>query len=157
MPLSHVFTANVATALPLVELGSRLALAHFNGAGDKKPVVNSPALAARAAANPGFVNFNMLAGLAADPVPVRPNHASAELVEDLKGGLVAGEPDLALELFSRHAERLAGNQIGRQSHTPSGVWLRSMTVPAVSLVSRRHFRQRKTPGRPVKRNGSPAA
>ena len=31
-----------------------------------------------------------------------------------------------------------------------------MTVPAVSPVSRRHFRQRKTPGRLVKRNGSAA-
>ena len=59
-------TSGVATALPLIELGSRLALSHFNGAGDKKLVVNAPALAARAAADPGFVDFDMVAGLAAD-------------------------------------------------------------------------------------------
>ena len=35
-------TSGVATALPLIELGSRLALSHFNGAGDKKLVVNVP-------------------------------------------------------------------------------------------------------------------
>ncbi len=34
----------------------------------------------------------------------------------------------------------------------AALWERSMTVPAVSPVSRRHFRQRKTPGRLVKRN-----
>ena len=77
-------TSGVATALPLIELGSRLALSHFNGAGDKKLVVNAPALAARAAADPGFVDFDMVAGLAADAVLIRPNHTSAELVEDLK-------------------------------------------------------------------------
>ena len=106
-------TSGVATALPLIELGSRLALSHFNGAGDKKLVVNAPALAARAAADPGFVDFDMVAGLAADAVLIRPNHTSAELVEDLKGGFVTGKPDLALELCGRHAGRLAGNQIGR--------------------------------------------
>ena len=91
-------TSGVATALPLIELGSRLALSHFNGAGDKKLVVNALALAARAAADPGFVDFDMVAGLAADAVLIRPNHTSAELVEDLKGGFVTGKPDLALEL-----------------------------------------------------------
>ena len=55
----------------------------------------------------------MVAGLAADAVLIRPNHTSAELVEDLKGGFVTGKPDLALELCGRHAGRLAGNQIGR--------------------------------------------
>ena len=34
---------------------------------------------------------------------------------------------------------------------------RAMTVPTVNPVSRRHLRQRKTPGRFAKRNGSPAA
>ena len=80
----------------------------------------------------------MVAGLAADPLLIWPNHVGAELVEDLKGGFVAGKPNLAPELCGRHAGRLAGD-----------------TVPAVSPVSRRHFRQRKTPGRLVKRNGSP--
>ncbi len=40
---------------------NNIALSHFNGAGDKKLVVNAPALAARAAADPGFVDFDMVA------------------------------------------------------------------------------------------------
>ena len=44
-----------------------------------------------------------------------------------------------------------------QNHTLSGVCERAMTVPTVNAVSRRHLRQRKTPGRFAKRNGSPAA
>ena len=106
-------TSGVATALAHIELGSRLALSHFDGAGDKKLVVNAPALAAGAAADPGFVDFDMVAAFAADPIPAGPNHAGAELVEDLKGSLVTGKPNLALELRSGHAGRLTGNQIGR--------------------------------------------
>jgi hypothetical protein len=82
----------------------------------------------------------------------RSNHAGAELVEDLKGGFVTGKPDLALELCGGHARGLAGHQIGRpEPHAQRR--MRSMTVPAVSPE---HFRQRKMPGRLVKRNGAPA-
>jgi len=99
----------------------------------------------------------VIAGSAADPFLIRSNHTGAELVENLKGGFVTGKPNLALEQCGGHARVLAGHQIGRpEHHTLSGVWVRSMTVPAVSPVSQRHFRQRETPGRLVKRNGAPA-
>jgi len=75
--------------------------------------VNAPALATRATADPGFIDFDVIAGSAADPILIRSNHAGAELVEDLKGGFVTGKPDLALELCGGHAGGLAGHQIGR--------------------------------------------
>ena len=75
--------------------------------------MNAPALATRATADPGFIDFDVIAGSAADPILIRSNHAGAELVEDLKGGFVTGKPDLALELCGGHAGGLTGHQIGR--------------------------------------------
>ena len=75
-----------------------------------------------------------LAGPAADPVLIRAHHPRAELVEDLERRLVARQAKLSPKLHER-----------------------AMTVPTVNPVSRRHLRQRKTPGRFAKRNGSPAA
>ncbi len=49
-----------------------------------------------------------------DPVLVRPHHASAKLVEDAEGCFISGEAKLPLELHSRYAGRLAGDQIGSQ-------------------------------------------
>jgi hypothetical protein len=74
--------------------------------------VNAAALAARATADPSFIDFNVITG-AADAILIRSNHGGAELVENLKGGFVARKPDLALELRRRHARRLASDQIGR--------------------------------------------
>ena len=48
-----------------------------------------------------------------DPVLVRANHAGPKFVENLAGGLVARQSELPLELDSRHARRLAGDQVGR--------------------------------------------
>ena len=61
----------IATTLPLVELGARLALANLHSAGDKNLIVDATAFAARPAANPGFIDFDVLAGPAADPVLIR--------------------------------------------------------------------------------------
>ena len=81
-------TPGMATTLALVGPGSRPALPHLNGAGDRNPVAPPPALAARTAPDPGFVIFDMVAGTAANSVPVRPTHSSAEFVKDLKGCFV---------------------------------------------------------------------
>ena len=147
----------IATTLPLVELGARLALANLHSAGDKNLIVDATAFAARPAASPGFIDFDVLAGPAADPVLIRAHHPRAELVEDLERRLVARQAKLSPKLHGRHAGCLAGHQIGRPKPSLSGVCRRAMTVPTVNPVSRRHLRQRKTPGRFAKRNGSPAA
>ena len=65
----------------------------------------------RSPANPGFVHLNMVLGLSTDPVLVGPHHARAELVENLKGRLVARKTKLPLKLHGGHAGRLTGDQI----------------------------------------------
>ena len=57
----------------------------------------------RSLANPGFVHLNMVLGLSTDPVLVGPHHARAELVENLKGRLVARKTKLPLKLHGGHA------------------------------------------------------
>ena len=103
----------IATTLPLVELGARLALANLHSAGDKNLIVDATAFAARPAASPGFIDFDVLAGPAADPVLIRAHHPRAELVEDLERRLVARQAKLSPKLPGRHAGCLAGHQIGR--------------------------------------------
>jgi len=101
----------VASVLSRVLRGSRFTMTHFNGAGDEDFVMDASALAARSSADPRLVNFDMLTGPTADPVPVGPHHGRAELVENAKGGLVSREPKLALELHGGHAGRLAGDEV----------------------------------------------
>ena len=104
--------ASVTAILALVELGARLALAHLDGAGHQDFVMNAAALAARPAANPGLIDLDADAGLAADAILIAPHHAGAQLVQDLEGGLVPRQAKLPLELHGGHAGRLAGHQIG---------------------------------------------
>src|SRR4249920_2114370 len=99
----------IATTLPLVELGARLALANLHSAGDKNLIVDATAFAARPAANPGFIDFDVIAGPAADPVLIRAHHPRAELVEDLERCLVARQAKLSPKLHGRHAGCLAGH------------------------------------------------
>ena len=99
------------------ELGARLALANLHSAGDKNLIVDATAFAARPAASPGFIDFNVLAGPAADPVLIRAHHPRAELVEDLERRLVARQAKLSPKrLHGRHAGCLSGHQI-RQTKT----------------------------------------
>jgi hypothetical protein len=57
-------------------------------------------------------------------------------VEDLERRLVAVQAKLTLELDGRHARRMGRNQYAAQNQIDSGVRVRSMTVPAVSALSR---------------------
>ncbi len=75
--------------------------------------MNAAPLASGAASHPGFIGLDVLSGRAPDPVLIGPHHAGSELVEYLEGGLVARQSELPLELNSRDARRLAGNQVGR--------------------------------------------
>ena len=61
----------------------------------------------------GFIGLDVFAGLPTDAVLIRADHADTQLVENLKGCLVAQQPELTLELNGRDARRLAGDQIGR--------------------------------------------
>src|SRR5271165_1447750 len=102
----------IAPILSLVLRGSRLPMAHLNGAGDQNLVVNASAFAACPTADPGFVHLDMLVRAATDAILVRADHSGAQFVEDLKGCLVTREPELPLKLDGRHAGGLAGDQIG---------------------------------------------
>lgn len=104
-------TPGVASILPRVLCGPRLAMAHLDGACDEDFVMHATALAARASADPCLVDFDMLAGPTTDPVLVGPHHCGAELVQKAEGGLVTREPELALELHGGHAVRLASDEI----------------------------------------------
>ena len=53
----------IAAILPLVVRGARLAMANLDSAGDKNLMVDATAFAARPSADPGFIDFDMLAGL----------------------------------------------------------------------------------------------
>ena len=86
-------------------------MTHLDGTGDGNLVVNTTAFPTRSPANPGFVHLNMVLGLSTDPVLVGPHHARAELVENLKGRLVARKTKLPLKLHGGHAGRLTGDQI----------------------------------------------
>ena len=86
---------------------------HLNSTSDKAHVVYATAFAARTTANISLVDLDVFVGFAADPVLVRADHASSELVEHLECRFIPGKPKLPLELHSRHSGRLAGNQIGR--------------------------------------------
>jgi hypothetical protein len=104
-------TAGVAPLLSRVLRGPRFTMPHFDGAGDEDFVMDASTLATRPSADPCLVHFDMLAGPTTDPVLVGPHHGRAELVENAKGGLVAREPELALELHGGHAGRLAGDEV----------------------------------------------
>lgn len=75
--------------------------------------MDAPAFAAGPAADVGFINFDMLIRLATDAVLIGPHHASAQLVENAEGRLVARQPELPLKLHGGYSRCLAGDQIGR--------------------------------------------
>jgi hypothetical protein len=89
-----------------------LALFNLDGTGDENHVVNASALAASAAADVGFIGFDVFSGVATYSILVGPYHAGPQFVKNLESSLVAWQPELPLELDGRHAGRLAGDQVG---------------------------------------------
>ena len=104
-------TAGVPPGLPLVEAASALALMDFDGTCHEDHVVNATPLAARTAAHVGFIGLDDFFGLTANSVLIWSHHADAQLVKNLEGSLVARQPELPLELNSRYAGRLTGDQV----------------------------------------------
>ena len=109
-------TASVAPAAPhglVAFLGG--ALANLNSSDHQRLFVGMRPLAFTPdrTADVGFINLNMVldANRAADAVTIRADHASPQLVENLKGRLVALEAKLPLELIglpeSEQRERAA--------------------------------------------------
>jgi hypothetical protein len=91
---------------------ARLAIANFDGGGHQRFVMDAPALAARASADPRFIDFDMLFCPTSDTVLIRPHHNGAQFMQDTEGGFVSCQPKLPLELHRRHAWRLTGDEIG---------------------------------------------
>jgi len=61
---------------------------NLDGPYDGGHVVNAAAFAARPATDEAFVHFDRV--LAADAIAIWPNHSSAQLMKNLKGGLITG-------------------------------------------------------------------
>ena len=72
--------------------------------------MHATALAASRAADEAFVHLHGM--LSADLVPLRADHAGAELVQYLEGGLVAAQAELTLELQGGLAGRLRRDHVG---------------------------------------------
>lgn len=125
----------IAPIPSLVLRGSRLSMAHLDGAGDQNLVVHAAAFAARPATDPAFVHLDMLVRTATDAVPIRANHSGAQFVENLKSGLITRNAELPLELHGRHAGGMAGDQIGRpRTRSTTACGCAPLTVPTVSPV-----------------------
>src|ERR1019366_8292846 len=73
-------------------------------------VVNTPAFSARSSADKALIHFDRM--LAADTVPLWPDHSRPEFVQDLEGGFITGKSKLPLELKSGLAWSLCCDQIG---------------------------------------------
>lgn len=83
---------------------------NFDSTDDGCLMVHAVPLAARLAAYVTLVNLNWV--FPSNRVTTGADHASAELVEDLEGCLVAAQAELPLELEGRHARRLSGHEVG---------------------------------------------
>ena len=126
-------TPGIASVLSLVLRGSRFPMTNLDGTSDENLVVDTPAFAASPSTNPCLVYLNMFPRLAADTILIGPHHASAELVENAEGRLIARQAKLSLKLNRRDAVVWLATKSTMNR-------LRSMTVPTVRPVSR-HLRQ----------------
>ncbi len=106
-------TSGVPPSPPFVEAAMVLALSNLDRAGNEHHVVNASALAASTTADVGLIGFDVLSGVATNPILIRADHASAQFVENLKGRFVARQPELPLELDGGYARCVAGNQVRR--------------------------------------------
>ena len=86
----------ITPIVSLVPRGSRLAMAHLDGAGDQNFVVHASAFASCAAADPGFVHFDVFVRATPDAILVRADHSGAKLIEVFGAGGIAREEPLKL-------------------------------------------------------------
>ena len=126
-------TTGVSPTLALVELGPRLSLADLNGRGDKDFIMDASAFSVCSPSDRAFVDFDVLAGIAAYPILIWAHHAGAELMENLEGRLVTRDAQLPLKLHGRHPWRLTGyqNRQPRTSHAATYANVPSPSPPSV--------------------------
>ena len=91
-------TSGVASGPPLGEAATVFALFDLDRTGDENPVVNASALAARTAADVGFIGFDVFSGVATHPILVGTHHAGPQFVKDLESSLVTWQSELPLKL-----------------------------------------------------------
>src|SRR5208283_5417737 len=84
-------------------------LALLDGPDDRYLVMHATALAFGAAANEALIHFHNM--LAADTIPIWPDHSRSELVENLESSLVARKSELPLKLKGGLARGLGGHEI----------------------------------------------
>ena len=138
----------VTPGLSLVEAAGALALSDFDGACHEHHIVDTTSFATRASSNPCFVGFDDFIRLAADPVLVGAHHTGTQLVKNLESGFVARQPELTLELDSRHAGCLTGNQV--RTPKPDRKWrvrafhdrARSKTGVTATMTAAKHLEAR---------------
>lgn len=87
-------------------------LFNLDRTGNEHHVVNASALAASTTADAGFIGFDRIEGVAANPILVGAHHAGPQFVKNLESRLVTRQSELSLELDGRHAGCLAGDQAG---------------------------------------------
>jgi hypothetical protein len=105
-------TSGVPSSPALVETATVLALFDLDRTSDENHVVNASALAVSTTADVGFISFDMLSGVAANPILIGTHHADPQFVKNLESSLVTRQSELPLKLDGRHAGRLAGDQVG---------------------------------------------
>ena len=88
----------VSAILPFVLGSPRFAVPNFDSTGYEDFVMDAPTFATGSPADVGFISLDMLVRLAADAVLIGTHHASAQLVENAKGCLIARQPELPLKL-----------------------------------------------------------
>ena len=86
-----------------------LACANLDGTDNRCLLVRATSFATRGSAHVAFVNFDRVP--TTNAVTLRPHHASAKLVENLKRRLVPGEPQLTLELEGALAGGLGRHEV----------------------------------------------
>jgi hypothetical protein len=92
-----------------VRLNAILARPDLDGSDYDRFVVRATAFSARLAADIALIDFDRM--LTADAVAFWANHASAKLVEYLKGRLIAGKCELTLELNGGLTGYLCGHEV----------------------------------------------
>lgn len=127
---------------------------NLDGANYDRFMMRATAFSTRLAANKAFINFDQM--LAANGVTFWANHAGAELVEYLKGRLIASDGKLTLELNSGLARYLCGQKVRAPKPRRELRMARLHDGAAVSDVLALQTRQRNTTDeRVAKRYGSP--
>src|ERR1035437_82325 len=113
-------SSGIAASFVLVQGGPRFAMTHLNGTGNKNFVVDAAAFSSRPPSDQGFVYFDVLIGMPADAILVRPHHSRAEFMKNAESRLIAGQPKLALKLHGRYPRCLTGYQISSPEPNAQG-------------------------------------